>query len=163
MPEWTDKQIAKLKSLWDKGFSAAEIGKKLDVTKNSIIGKINRLGLSNRGSPIKPKTEKPHPAPAAASIPVQKAESKAPAKPVVQKPKKPADPPPKGVSLLELTQDRCCWPIDDVNSENFHFCGKKVFDGKPYCLEHCAIAYTNSATAAEEREANGEPPEDAEP
>ena len=59
-----------------------------------------------------------------------------------------------GLSLLELTSDLCCWPIDDINSENFHFCGKKVFKNKPYCLEHCAIAYTTSATALDEQEAN---------
>jgi GcrA cell cycle regulator len=184
MGEWTDKKIAKLKALWEKGLSTAEIGKRLEVTKNAIVGKINRLGLSNRESPIKSKpgvevldggsesikskvslkykklaimlenSEKTK-----LSDEIGESESDA----VSLKPSKSSGRTGvKGLTLLELTSDRCCWPIDDVNSENFHFCGKKVFKNKPYCLEHCAIAYTNSATAAEEREADGLPEENEE-
>jgi GcrA cell cycle regulator len=173
MSEWTDKKIEKLKKFWEKGYSAAEIGKKLDFSKNAIVGKVHRLGLSNRSSPIKAQSgasapasraavvkpaKKPEKTPAAAFRPAkpepvaksgQKADSSARDK-VVSKIKKPS----VGISMLELTNDLCCWPIDDVNSENFHFCGKKVFKNKPYCLEHCAVAYTNSSTPLEEREAD---------
>ena len=171
MSEWTDKKIEKLKKLWEKGYSAAEIGKKLDFSKNAIVGKVHRLGLSNRSSPIKnpPAPNAPAPRPAAAK-PAKKAEktpgaAQRPAKSEpVPRPAQRAEPPasgkvvskmkkpPVGISMLELTSDLCCWPIDDVNSENFHFCGKKVFKNKPYCLEHCALAYTNSSAPLEERD-----------
>jgi GcrA cell cycle regulator len=175
MSDWTDKKIEKLKALWEKGYSAAEIGKRLDFSKNAVVGKVHRLGLSNRNSPIKGAPEKAASAAKAApqtptrkGVAPQKSESGRAPRPefsprfasgrgespasmrVVSKMKKPAS----GISMLELTSDLCCWPIDDVNSENFHFCGKKVFKNKPYCLEHCAIAYTNSSTPLEEREAD---------
>lgn len=52
---WTDKKIEKLKKLYEKGLSTAEIGKKLDVSKNSVIGKIHRLGLSKNKTESKEK------------------------------------------------------------------------------------------------------------
>ncbi|MDR1477105.1 MAG: hypothetical protein LBI17_03185 [Rickettsiales bacterium] len=178
MSDWTDKKIEKLRKLWEKGLSAAEIGKKLDFSKNAIVGKVHRLGLSNRNSPIKsasPKSAAPvrpvHPKPvkmteippmrgtakggraeSRASSMISRGESARQQVRIVSKMKKPL----VGVSMLDLTNDMCCWPIDDVNSENFHFCGKKVFKNKPYCLEHCAIAYTNSSTPLEEKEADEE-------
>ncbi|MGN0929505.1 MAG: GcrA family cell cycle regulator [Alphaproteobacteria bacterium] len=175
MSNWTDKKIEKLKKLWEKGLSTAEIGKKLDFSKNAIVGKVHRLGLSNRTSPIKssPKTVKKNTEilsetktkntskNVAKSIDnSQKTAKKEPSRVVKNESVKVSKVSLKnkkttaGLSLLELTSDLCCWPIDDINSENFHFCGKKVFKNKPYCLEHCAIAYTNSATPLEEQEAN---------
>ena len=180
MSAWTDKKIEKLKKLWEKGLSTAEIGKKLDFSKNAIVGKVHRLGLSNRSSPIKSSKPKVKKEEVVTPVLTQKVETKVEVKKVVKSTsvqekslKKEVQPVVKneslvniskvslknkktsaGLSLLELTSDLCCWPIDDINSENFHFCGKKVFKNKPYCLEHCAIAYTTSATALDEQEAN---------
>jgi GcrA cell cycle regulator len=173
MTEWTDKKIEKLKKLWEKGLSTAEIGKKLDFSKNAIVGKVHRLGLSNRGSPIKNAhaaeagTQKP--------LPLKKPEKEQLKKPIKAEKTKGKESfrltknesaaeekvrsPGKrggtlGVSLLDLTLDMCCWPIEDPGSENFRFCGRKVYKNKPYCLEHCAVAYTNSSTPMEEKEAD---------
>lgn len=180
MSAWTDKKIEKLKKLWGKGLSAAEIGKKLDFSKNAIVGKVHRLGLSNRISPIKSSKPKVKKEEGVTPVSKEKVEAKIEVKKVIKTSpiqektlKKVVSHPVKneslaniskvslknkktsaGLSLLELTSDLCCWPIDDINSENFHFCGKKVFKNKPYCLEHCAIAYTTSATALDEQEAN---------
>ncbi len=41
---WDNVMLKKLKALVGKGLSASEIGKKLDVSKNAVIGKLNRLG-----------------------------------------------------------------------------------------------------------------------
>lgn len=179
MGVWTDKKIEKLKILWEKGVPTAEIGKKLDFSKNAIVGKVHRLGLSNRNSPIKTSSLKSK---KEVEKNVEKITSKVKEKNVIVSTKtaknlEKSDLKNKlasvksesqkisasqskiqkktiseGVSLYDLTSDRCCWPIDDVNSENFHFCGKKVFKSKPYCLEHCAIAYTNTAVQSENKE-----------
>ncbi|MCK5576205.1 MAG: GcrA cell cycle regulator, partial [Sphingomonadales bacterium] len=47
---WTDDRIAQLKKCWDKGLSASQIATELGegVTRNAVIGKVHRLGLSNR-------------------------------------------------------------------------------------------------------------------
>ncbi len=184
MGTWTDKKIEKLKILWEKGVPTAEIGKRLDFSKNAIVGKVHRLGLSNRNSPIKTKSEKVEkvvekvkkvstktvtetPVQTTKKIkeiskkveveavyktenkvskPVQKTESvktvETPSSVNTVSTKQKKSAPEGGVPLIDLGSDRCCWPVDDPNSENFHFCGKKVFKNKPYCLEHCAMAYT---------------------
>lgn len=178
MGTWTDKKIEKLKILWEKGIPTAEIGKRLDFSKNAIVGKVHRLGLSNRNSPIKTsankvKKEAPKKMEVSSSVKntkiVQNVKKSAEIEEKItineeivsakNESRKFAEPVAKakktnivGVPLSELTSDLCCWPIDDVNSEDFHFCGKKVFKNKPYCLEHCALAYTNSASQSEEKE-----------
>ena len=122
---WTDDRIELLRRLWDQGRSASQIADELGmgVSRNAVIGKAHRLGLRARPSPVKPEPARPAtPAPA----PVKKA--------------KPA-PKPTRVSLLDLNERICKWPIGHPGDEDFHFCGRPVNPGTPYCPEHCAQAY----------------------
>lgn len=57
--EWSNEQVEELVRLWDEGLSTSEIGKKLGTTKNAVVGKAHRLGLSKRQSPIRKKPNKP--------------------------------------------------------------------------------------------------------
>ena len=53
---WTDEKVAKLKELWGKGNTAAQIASIIGgISRNAVIGKAHRLGLSSRPSPIKRK------------------------------------------------------------------------------------------------------------
>lgn len=113
---WTEDKIKQLKKLWNKGRSTIEIAKELGISKNSVVGKVHRLELANRPSPIKRKTT------------VKKQE--------VQKPK-------GKCTLLDLKLNTCHWPIGDPCDDNFHFCGEQTMTGKPYCAEHCKLAYTS--------------------
>lgn len=54
MSAWTEKKITALKALWTEGHSTAEIGRRIQMSKNAVIGKADRIGLS-RPSPLKPK------------------------------------------------------------------------------------------------------------
>jgi len=46
---WSDERVEKLKKMWSEGQSASQIAKELGgVTRNAVIGKVHRLGLSNR-------------------------------------------------------------------------------------------------------------------
>ena len=56
--EWTPTRISILIALWNEGLTTSKIGKRLFVTKNAVVGKVHRLGLPKRGSPIK-QTPKP--------------------------------------------------------------------------------------------------------
>ena len=114
---WTEEKVKNLKKLWLKGASAAEIAKKLGLSKNSIIGKVHRLNLETRPSPIKSK------------VLVKKTKT-------VQKPTR--------LGIMELKLNTCRWPIGDPTDEDFHFCGANTVMGKPYCAEHCAMAYSGS-------------------
>ena len=116
---WTDDKIKNLKKLWLKGATTAEIAKKLGLSKNSIIGKVHRLNLENRPSPIKK------------AAPVKKVKTP------VRKPER--------IGIMELKLNTCRWPIGDPTDDDFHFCGKNTVMGKPYCAEHCAMAYAGSS------------------
>lgn len=167
---WTEEMIEQLKKMWDEGLTTGEIGRRLNVSKNSIVGKVHRLGLSGRPSPIKrknpeteaqkPKAEKPKVAPAPKEVKTEKKVKPAPVKavvidkpepieakepeikfvPIIKEEKTPSKA-GQNVSLVELDNHTCRWPIGDPKDENFHFCGNKVRVGQTYCDEHAAIAY----------------------
>ena len=105
---WTKSKIDRLSNMWAKGVSAREISEKLgNISRNAVIGKANRLGLS------------------------KKLKEKEPAKSNKQ----------LNVNALIATMKGCKWPIGHPGDEDFYFCGKEVIPGKPYCGEHCLIAY----------------------
>lgn len=118
---WTPEKIKQLKKLWQKGKSTVEIGKELGMSKNAVVGKVHRLALDARPSPIKKANAAP----------------KRPTKIKM----------PEGghgiMTLLDLRINSCRWPIGELKDENFHFCGKECQTGKPYCPEHCKVAYTS--------------------
>ena len=121
---WTDDKIKKLKKMWSAGKATTEIAKSLGMSKNSIIGKVHRLDLPARPSPIK-------------------------SEPKVQKK---AAPKKSGfVRLIDLKINTCRWPIGDPKDADFHFCGEATVTGKPYCLEHCQEAYLNMVPEAEKK------------
>jgi GcrA cell cycle regulator len=51
--EWTEEVIGRLRALWSDGHSTAEIGRRLGVSKNAVVGKAHRLDLPARPSPIR--------------------------------------------------------------------------------------------------------------
>ncbi len=183
---WTDERVELLKKMWGEGQSASQIAKELGgVTRNAVIGKVHRLGLSNRSTGAAPaKAEakaKPAETAKAAPSPKPKAEAKAEAPRPAPEPKpaaaeaRPAVParkqiipagqplPPqpsaneispealakvsevekkaKKLTLMELTERTCKWPVGDPATEDFWFCGLPVQPGKPYCEAHVGVAF----------------------
>jgi GcrA cell cycle regulator len=178
--------------MWAEGQSASQIAKELGgVTRNAVIGKVHRLGLSNRTTgtptkeeeaPVAPKVE-----PAAKPVETPRAAEPKPAAPA-PRPAAPINPtmaqvvnnvtplplrksivpagqplPPqpsaneispealasvrevekhaKRISLMELTERTCKWPIGDPATEDFWFCGLPSTAGKPYCEAHVGVAF----------------------
>ena len=99
---WNPELIEQLTQQWDAGMSITQIGKNLGMTRNAVVGKAHRLGLTKRPSPI------------------LRSEPKAPS----------------------YTGPVRKWPSGDPKSAAFGFCGKPVHEGRPYCTDHCAVAYT---------------------
>ena len=196
---WTDERVELLKKMWGEGQSASQIAKELGgVTRNAVIGKVHRLGLSNRAGAA--------PAPAAAApaaAPKPEAKPKPAPKPVEAKARPAAKPAPRVVedeveveddveedvvarqvtvphtrkaiipagqplppqpsaneispealakvseiekkarrlTLMELTERTCKWPVGDPATENFWFCGLPTQAGKPYCEAHVGVAF----------------------
>src|SRR5438128_4347801 len=114
---WTDERVELLKKLWQDGLSASQIAKQLGgVTRNAVIGKVHRLGLSGRATPSKParptfKAPRPaRPVTSAPSAPRRLAEpalhAHAPAVRYV-------DETPGTATVLTLGAHMCKWPIGD--------------------------------------------------
>ncbi len=155
---WTDERVETLKKLWQEGHSASQIAKQLGgVTRNAVIGKVHRLGLSGRAAPSQPsrplyKPARP-PRPAAPSHvahterpaqPQIRRDVPAVARPVVSQPIVPYVEEPGTATVLTLGAKMCKWPIGDPSSDAFSFCGRRADDGTPYCVEHARVAYQPS-------------------
>lgn len=190
---WTDERVETLKKMWAEGQSASQIAKELGgVTRNAVIGKVHRLGLSNRATgtpakeeeaPVAPKVEpaakpaeparaaepKPAaPAPRPATTPINPTVAQVvnnvtplPLRKSIVPAGQPLPPQPsaneispealasvrevekhaKKISLMELTERTCKWPIGDPATEDFWFCGLPSTAGKPYCEAHVGVAF----------------------
>ena len=146
---WTDEKVEELRKLWDKGLTANEIAKVLGVTKNAIVGKVHRLCLKARPSPIKPKGEETDAEIAKSEdIVVEEIEEteievlpEAVAEPEVSVSQSETG---AKIRLVDLDSHTCRWPIGDPRDEDFGFCGKKVRTGQTYCDEHAAMAYVKT-------------------
>jgi GcrA cell cycle regulator len=166
---WDEETIRHLRSLWTQGHSTAEIGRRLGVSKNAIVGKAHRLDLDARPSPIrreaaKPTTERPPVfprmagptlpplasaciqtvAPPPSNVQVLRSPPVAGPRPVV--PAVTVAPAPRAVMPSAPIQTRrsapsCCWPIGEPGTKTFRFCDDTSVAGKPYCDEHAKLAY----------------------
>ncbi|WP_319772294.1 GcrA family cell cycle regulator [Breoghania sp.] len=157
---WTTERVDLLKRLWSEGLSASQIATELGgVTRNAVIGKVHRLGLSGRAktasAPAKPRRTRPAAsapttrpaAPPAAPRTVGATALKAEAAPVAVVAAQPAPvaelviPEEQRATILQLNERTCKWPIGDPSREDFYFCGRNSEPGVPYCPHHCRIAY----------------------
>ena len=165
---WDDNNIKILQKLWDKGLSTTEIAKKMNVSKNSVVGKVHRLCLKARPSPIKKKENELAEEQEVITVeqvtaeeeikedvlieetkvaPAEKSDEKEIVSAKKDKPKKEqekASKKAKYVKLVELDSHTCRWPIGDPRDEDFCFCGKKVRAGQTYCDEHSQVAYVKA-------------------
>ncbi|MFD2104270.1 GcrA family cell cycle regulator [Tabrizicola soli] len=193
---WTDERVETLKRMWGEGQSASQIAKELGgVTRNAVIGKVHRLGLSNRvggkeeeeeaqatpapaaaaprpdpvarPEPAAPRAEAPRPAPASPAAPAAAAAAPVsnvtplPVRKAIVPAGQPLPPQPslneispealasvrevekraRKLTLMELTERTCKWPIGDPATDDFWFCGLPSLPGKPYCEAHVGVAF----------------------
>ncbi|MBD8893137.1 GcrA family cell cycle regulator [Roseibium litorale] len=171
---WTNERVELLKKLWTDGLSASQIAGELGgVTRNAVIGKVHRLGLSGRAKTPAPaaKPRKARPAgqpsssgssrPASAQPQTQGATAlkmdAEPANVIAIKPQiePAAEPVPisERATILTLTERTCKWPIGDPSTADFYFCGRNSDVGVPYCAHHCKIAYQPVSDRRRDRKA----------
>ncbi len=187
---WTDERVEILKKMWGEGQSASQIAKELGgVTRNAVIGKVHRLGLSNRNGGGGKTVAKDKPAPRAAKPKAAPKTSAPKAKAAAANTPKPVQPPmsaarraiipagqplppqpsaneispetlasvrevektAKKISLMELTERTCKWPIGDPATEEFWFCGLTAQPGKPYCEAHVSVAFQPMSSRRDRR------------
>jgi GcrA cell cycle regulator len=160
---WTDDRVELLKKLWADGLSASQIAGELGgITRNAVIGKVHRLGLSGRAkapSSSVPRQRKPRaPSMFRAPRPMMRGNTA-----LAQMPSYDYDPEPEPelieniipigqrCTLLELDQEKCHWPIGDPGQPDFFFCGGKTNAGTPYCGYHGRVAYQPPAARRDRR------------
>ncbi len=152
---WTDERVELLKKLWGEGLSASQIAAELGgITRNAVIGKVHRLGLSGRAKAVQsaaPRPRKPrapsHPsmvfrtAGATALAPVRTVDLDI--EPIIQRAPRPMLEPVscERVTIMDLRECMCRWPIGDPGSESFRFCGTRSNMGSSYCSYHASVAY----------------------
>lgn len=149
---WTDERVERLGKLWMEGRSASQIAAELGsgISRNAVIGKIHRLGLSGRtplpqagdASRIRPKaiakpaSRSPAPVPAGEAAAVKPlAAAVAPGMEEV------VIPLTDRVTIMDLRETMCRWPLGDPTSSEFRFCGCRTSGGMPYCTAHARVAF----------------------
>ncbi|HSP25319.1 MAG TPA: GcrA family cell cycle regulator [Saliniramus sp.] len=183
---WNDERVEQLKKLWAEGRSASQIAAEIGgVSRNAVIGKVHRLGLSGRAkapgaSPARPREKvaiPPRPAAVPQQVPAQAAASPRPPQPASigatalaqprlvepvaeQVPEPTVRPAPVAevvvpiaecVTIMDLREGMCRWPIGDPTSPDFRFCGASAYTGVPYCDHHSQLAYQPSADRRREK------------
>ena len=204
---WTQERVQILKKMWSSGQSASQIASELGgVTRNAVIGKVHRLGLSNRSNSIskEKRVSEPKMKPvrisknsnpdetkgikSAIDKPSRKSQNKEKHssenrpevlkqaiirqnKSIIYSANQPLPPQPstseiseetlksvrslekksKKLSLMELTERTCKWPIGDPATDKFWFCGHPAEQGKPYCETHIEIAFQPVASRRDRR------------
>ena len=160
---WTDERVELLKKLWSDGLSASQIAAELGgITRNAVIGKVHRLGLSGRAKSAVSGVPRPRKARSSAHLlrigrpairgntalahayEIEEAEPE-----VIEN----IIPIGQRRTILELTEQTCRWPVGDPGSGDFFFCGGNTLDGLPYCAYHSRIAYQPASDRRRDRRA----------
>lgn len=150
---WNDERVELLKKLWAEGLSASQIAGRIgSVTRNAVIGKVHRLGLSGRATTTRMKSHRPRTRPVAVKRPPAKPRFAnvgntalralyQESEPFVAPVEELVIPLAERRSIQTLEECSCRWPIGDPQEAEFHFCGKPKVTGLPYCEFHARRAF----------------------
>lgn len=161
---WTDERVEALKKLWAEGLSASQIAGRIGgVTRNAVIGKVHRLGLSGRATTIRVKSHRirknglaakrlAKPRFAQIGNPSVRALYQPDAEPFVPAIEEIDIPLAERKSIVTLTECSCRWPIGDPQLPDFHFCNRTKMTGLPYCEAHSRRAFQPPQARKRERD-----------
>jgi GcrA cell cycle regulator len=140
---WTDERLKLLKSHFAAGLSCRDIAGEIGVSRNAVIGKLSRLNLTRETSsdarrPARKDAAKGRSPKTVPRLQYQMLQA------LYGAPQPAADEPIHNghrCSLLELSEQRCRWPISTPGAADFCFCGNTPVEGLPYCAGHTRLAY----------------------
>jgi len=141
IPTWTTERVELLKQHFEAGLSCRDIAAQIGVSRNAVIGKLTRLGLTRGPTNVEQRLLATTKERGARSVP--RAQYRMlqvvydHTKPVIDAPIASE----QTCSLLELSEERCRWPISTPGEEGFCFCGNTPLKGLPYCAGHTRLAY----------------------
>ena len=147
-----EANVSDLREYWADGLSAAEIGRRMGISKNSVVGKAHRLNLLSRPSPIKTLADGP-----VRRVRNRSARSKAEAKRIASeligvalkrsntgRQNTPVDRvalPPVALPKYRGRSHPCSYPFGTPGTAGFRFCDEASLPGKSYCAEHHALCF----------------------
>lgn len=168
---WTDERVEQLRQHWMEGKSASQIANLLGhgLSRNAVIGKVHRLGLAGRAKSPSSAASRPRtasrqqggqrPVP---SRPMSVARSVRGATALAIAPRLETEAEPEAyesvvlpmslrVTIVELKEAMCRWPLGDPTSPDFRYCGSPAATG-PYCAHHGRLAYQPAQDRRRERD-----------
>lgn len=167
---WTDERVEQLKKLWAEGLSASQIAARIGgVSRNAVIGKVHRLGLSGRATTSRMKSHRSRPRAAltvkralrsrigSGGNPALRALYQPESEPYVQTFEELDIPLHERRTIQTLTECNCRWPIGDPQTAEFHFCNRNKVPGLPYCEFHARRAFQPPQPRRRDREVVVEP------
>jgi GcrA cell cycle regulator len=146
-PTWTDERLELLKGHFAAGLTCRQIAAEIGVSRNAVIGKLSRLGLtrdkppgSEAPRPKRPRERRGRSVPRLQYEMLRQVYDEAAFTEgsVVSE---------RRCSLFELSKERCRWPVN-AEAEEFSFCGNTPLAGMPYCSGHTRLAYRSLARRA---------------
>jgi GcrA cell cycle regulator len=142
-PTWTAERIELLKNRFEAGLSCRQIANDIGVSRNAVIGKLSRLNLTREknADARRPARKSAAKGRRRGSVPRLQYEMLSA---LYAEPQNATDEPIHNghcCSLLELSEERCRWPISTPGAADFCFCGNTPVEGLPYCPGHTRLAY----------------------
>lgn len=135
---WNEERVDLLKKLWSEGLSCSVMANRLGgVTRNAVIGKVHRLGLSGRVTTQRMKYRK------RARAKKIRTDGRVFAPTFAREPLPPEPPRPgKLFQLVNMEDWQCRFPYGDPKTAEFGFCGCKKMIGSSFCPGHHGKVYT---------------------
>jgi len=143
-PTWTDQRVELLKNHFAAGLSCREIAGEIGVSRNAVIGKLSRLNLTREKTVKVQRSARKDGAKGSRTRSVPRLQYQ-----MLRKLFAEAEPTAESetihsehcCSLLELSEEKCRWPINTPGADDFCFCGNRPLEGLPYCPGHTRLAY----------------------
>jgi GcrA cell cycle regulator len=143
-PTWTEERVELLKSRFAAGLSCREIANDIGVSRNAVIGKLSRLNLTREKTVKVQRAARKYSAKGNRARSVPRLQYQMLRKLFAEPEPAPDDETIHNehrCSLLELSEEKCRWPINTPGAADFCFCGNRPLEGLPYCPGHTRIAY----------------------
>lgn len=138
--DWSEERTATLKKLWLEGLSASQVARQLGgVSRSAVIGKVHRLGITVRETPVRPRTTVRSPSRIAVRRPTRETTAAPHVAPRFERTEEDLLP---TSGILELGAHSCRWPIGNPEGDDFGFCGRPKLTARgSYCEQHNAGAF----------------------
>lgn len=154
----SDDFLKRVRDLRALNMTVLQIAQELSVTKGTISGCIDRMQAGKGiGATSAPDRSQAMRGPVASVVELRrhdrivsegelKRNVRSPAKKNVEKPALPTTLASPAPPTVRTGNEPCSYPIGTPRTPGFRYCDAPTVFGKPYCPEHCTVAYASRET-----------------